>query len=168
MEAKEVKETIEGECVKKEYEKKIEDYRIRIELEDDIIIFTLLMGLCFNKYKKEYKYDELIKELELSQYKDIIELFEYLTENAEYEVLEKEQIIKINGKKIRLNEKELTKEELIKVIMEEMKDLKNKNKELIKENEDKDKRIKILEDNYSSLKDFDINEENKCKNEIMK
>ena len=74
--------------MKKEYEKKIDDYRIKIEFKDDRIIFTWLIGLCFNKYNKEYKYDELIKEWELSQYKKV---FEYLTEKAEYEVLEEEQ-----------------------------------------------------------------------------
>ena len=66
----------------------------------------------------------------------------------------KNKNIKINGKIIRLYEKEL-----IKLIMEDMKELKNKNKELIKQNEDKDKRIKIFEDNDNSLKDFDINKE---------
>ena len=61
--------TPEYEEIKKEYEIKINDNKIRIEINNDEIIFILIIGLSYYKYIKKYKYEEIIKELEIIKYK---------------------------------------------------------------------------------------------------
>ena len=49
-------ETIEPEYldIKKEYEIKIDDNKIRIEMKNNEIIFSLILNLSFNKYVKRF------------------------------------------------------------------------------------------------------------------
>ena len=171
-------ETIEPEyeAIKKEYEKKINDDKLRIEINNDKIKFILLIGISYNKYIKEYKYEEIIKELVLD-YKNIKEVYEYLI-NSEYEIKKEEKKIIINkNKEIKLEEKKLKNEEIIKIIINEIKEMKEKNNkenerinELIKKNEEKEKKIKILENKCDELKEiayeFDDNIKDKYKDEI--
>ena len=70
--------TPEYEDIKKEYEIIINNNKLRIELNNDEIIFILIIGLSYYKYIKIYKYEEIIKELEILNYKDIKEIYEYL------------------------------------------------------------------------------------------
>ena len=84
--------------IKKEYEKKINDDKLRIEINDNIIKF-ILIGISHYKYIKEYKYEEIKKELILD-YKDIKEVYEYLIK-SEYEIKREEKKIIINKNKIR-------------------------------------------------------------------
>ena len=92
-------ETIEPEYeeIKKEYEIKINDDKLRIEINDNEIIFILIIGISHYKYIKEYKYEEIIKEL-LLDYKDIKEVYEYLIK-SEYEIKKEEKKIIINKNK---------------------------------------------------------------------
>ena len=55
-------ETIEPEYldIKKEYEIKIEDNKIKIEMNNNEIIFSLYIDLSYYKYIKIFKYDEFI------------------------------------------------------------------------------------------------------------
>ena len=57
-------ETIE---IKREHEIRIDDNKIRIEMNNNEIIFTLIIDLSFNKYIKRYKYDSFKKEFEFEE-----------------------------------------------------------------------------------------------------
>ena len=59
------------EGIKKEYEIKIDDNKLRIRINNDEIIFILILGLAYYKYIKEYKYNEIIRELDIIEKKDI-------------------------------------------------------------------------------------------------
>ena len=64
-------ETIEPEYVenKKEYEIKLDDNKIRIEMNSNEIIFSLIINLSFNKYVKRFKHDEFKKKFDISEKK---------------------------------------------------------------------------------------------------
>ena len=139
--------TPEYEDIKNEYEIKINNNKLRIELNNDEIIFKLIIGLSYYKYIKKYKYEEIIKELEIIKYKNIKEIYKYLIK-SEYEIKKEEKKIIINKKKeIKLEEKILKNEEIIRILINEI-------KELIKTNEEKEKKINILENEYNNLKDI--------------
>ena len=70
--------------MKEEYEMKINDDKLKIEINNNEIAFMLIIGISNYKYIKEYKYEEIKKELKLD-YKDIKEIFEYL-KKSEYEI----------------------------------------------------------------------------------
>ena len=55
--------------INKEYEIKIDDNKIRIEMNNNEIIFSLIINLSFNKYIKRFKYDEFRKKFEISKEK---------------------------------------------------------------------------------------------------
>ena len=59
------------EGIKKEHEIKIDDNKLRIIINNDEIIFILILGLLYYKYIKEYKYNEIIRELDIIEKKDI-------------------------------------------------------------------------------------------------
>ena len=90
-------ETIEPECeeIDKEYEIKIKDNKLRIEINDDEIIFILKIGVSYLKYIKRYKYEEIKKELDIKN-KDIKEIYKYLIK-SEYRIEEKKIIINENN-----------------------------------------------------------------------
>ena len=143
----EEQETIEPEYeeIKKEYEMKINEDKLRIEINNNEIKFILMIGISNYKYEKKYKYEEIRKELILD-YKDIKEVYEYLIK-SEYEIKKDEKKIIINkNKEIELEEKKLKNEEIIKILIDEIKEMKdNSNKrinELIKMNEKKRKENK--------------------------
>ena len=71
-------ETIEPEYlnINKEYEIKIEDNKIRIDMNNNEIIFILYTDLSFNKYIKRFKYDEFIKIYGISKDKDINKIYD--------------------------------------------------------------------------------------------
>ena len=75
---------------KKEYEIKIDDNKIKIEMNNNEIIFSLIIDLSFNKYSKTFKYDEFRKNFKVSEEKDKKELYNDLI-NYEYEINEKEK-----------------------------------------------------------------------------
>ena len=85
----------EYEEIKNKYEIKINDNILRIEINNNKIIFILIIGISYYKYIKEYKYEEIIKELEILNYKDIKEVYEYLIK-SEYEIKKEEKAIVIN------------------------------------------------------------------------
>ena len=120
----EEQETIspEYEEIKKEYEIKINNNNnLRIEINNDKIIFTLIIGISYYKYIKKYKYDEIIKELDMLEHKNINEVYDFLIK-SEYKIINEEKIKKIiiNNKEINLNEKLLTNQELIKILIDEI------------------------------------------------
>ena len=122
-----------------EYEVKINDNILRIEINNEQIIYSLIVGLSYYKYIKEYSYEEIVNEFDIKECKDIFEVYNYL-KSKEYKIVNDDKIKKIivNGKEIKLKEKTLSNEELIKALMgeimkqnEKINKLENKNKELI-------------------------------------
>ena len=123
----------EYEDIKKEYEIKINNDKIRIEINNDEIIFILMIGLSYYKYIKKYKYEEIIKEFDLLDIKDIKEVYEYLI-RSKYEIIKEEKKIIINkNKEIKLEEKIIKSEEMIKILINEINEIKDKNNEKINE-----------------------------------
>ena len=154
----EKQETIEPEYEEIKEEKRIEDYKLRIELNGGRILFTIIKEFSHYNYKKEYDYEEIIKELDIKKYQDIKKVYKYLIK-SEYKIINEGKKIKINDKEIQLIEKKLTNEELIEMLMDEIKDIKEKNNNqserinsLIKSNEEKNKKITKLENYYNGLK----------------
>ena len=129
-------ETIEPEYldIKKEYEIKIEDNKIKIEMNNNEIIFSLYIDLSYYKYIKIFKYDEFINNYVISKEKDINKIYNEII-NYKYEINEKEKkIIFNNGKIIKFEENiKLTNEEMIKELIIEIKNLKKEKKELKKQ-----------------------------------
>ena len=78
------------ERINKEYEIKIDDNKLRIIINNYEIIFILILGLAYYKYIKEYKYNEIIRELEIKEKKDIKETYEYLIK-SEYKIIDEEK-----------------------------------------------------------------------------
>ena len=66
-----------------EYEIKINDNILRIEINNEQIIYSLIVGLSYYKYIKEYSYEEIVNELDIKECKDIFEVYNYL-KNKEY------------------------------------------------------------------------------------
>ena len=126
-------ETIEPEFVeiKKEHEMKVDDNKIRIEINNNEIIFTLIIDLSFNKYVKRFKYDEFTKKFYNFTKKDIKEIYSELIIN-EYEINEKEKkIIFSDWREIKLEEEiRLTNEEMIKELIFEIKNMKKEKQKL--------------------------------------
>ena len=124
-------ETIE---IKKEHEIRIEDNKIRIEMNNNEIIFTLIMDLSFNKYIKRYKLEEFKKEFDILKEFDIKDIYNDLI-YSEYEINEKEKkIYNLRFKKsIKLEETRLTNEEMIKELILEIKNMKKEKNELEKQ-----------------------------------
>ena len=102
------------------FEINIKNNKLRIERNNDKIIFILTKEISYYKYIKENNYDEIIKELNLLDYKDINDIYNYLIKN-EYKINDEEKKIIINDKEIKLNEKLLTNDEIIKMLMDEIK-----------------------------------------------
>ena len=171
MESKETKEPVNTD-INEEFEIKIDDNKLRIKINNDEIKFILIIGISHYKYIKKYNYNEIVEELELFEYKDIKEIYNYLIK-SEYIIMNEEKKIIINKKEIKLNEKQLKDKELINLLIgeiEELKDKSNKINELIRENKEKDKKIKRLENKYNELKELvyeiDDNIKDKYKDEI--
>ena len=80
------------EGIKREYENeiKIDDNKLRIIINNDEIIFILILGLSYYKYIKEYKYNEIIRELDIREKKDIKEIYEYLIK-SKYKIIDEEK-----------------------------------------------------------------------------
>ena len=127
-------EAIEPETIKikRENEIRIDDNKIRIEMNNNEIIFTLIIDLSFNKYIKRYKHDAFKNEFKIKKEIDILNIYNDLI-NYEYEINEKEKKIIFNGKEIKLEEKiRLTNEEMIKELILEIKNMKKEKNELEK------------------------------------
>ena len=129
-------ETIEPEYleIKKEHEIRIDDNKIRIEMNNNEIIFTLIIDLSFNKYIKRYKHESFKEEFEIPKEESMINVYNDLI-NYEYEINEKEKKLIINNKKeIKLEEEiRLTNEEMIKELIFEIKKMKKEKYELEKQ-----------------------------------
>ena len=76
--------------IKKEHEIRIDDNKIRIEMNNNEIIFSLIIDLSFNKYIKRYKHESFKKEFEIPKEKSMINVYNDLI-NYEYEINEKEK-----------------------------------------------------------------------------
>ena len=128
--------TIEPEYlkIKKEHEIRIDDNKIRIEMNNNEIIFTLIIDLSFNKYIKRYKHESFKEEFEISKEKSMENIYDDLI-NYEYEINEKEKKLIINDEKeIKLEEEiRLTNEEMIKELILEIKNMKKEKNELEKQ-----------------------------------
>ena len=162
------------------FEIKINNNKLRIEINNDKIMFILITGISYYKYIKEYNYDDITKELNLLEFKDINNIYNYIIK-SKYAINDEEKKIIINNKEIKLIEKILTNDEIIKILMDEIKNQNDKLNELIKSNEDKDDKINKLEykynevidrinemDKYKNKEEHEIIEENKDKNIISK
>ena len=94
----EVPETLEIEKIEEEHEIKINDDKIRIEMNNDEIIFCVYIDLSFNKYIKRFAHDVFRKKYEISEEKNIKELYNDII-NYEYEINEKEKKLIFGYKK---------------------------------------------------------------------
>ena len=85
-------ETIEPEYleIKEGHEIRIDDNKIRIEMNNNEIIFTLIMDLSFNKYIKRYKHESFKEEFEMPKEETMKNIYNDLI-NYEYEINEKEK-----------------------------------------------------------------------------
>ena len=159
-------ETIEPEnkVIKEEHEIKIGDNKIRIEMNNNEIIFILIIDLSFNKYIKRFKYDEFRKKFKISEEKDIKEIYNNI-KNYEYEINENEKkIIFDDNKEIKLEEEmKLTNEEMIKELIYEIKEMKKEKKELEKQVYELDNIVN--KDKYKNEINLihNTNEEEECK-----
>ena len=150
-------ETIEPEYeeLNKEFEIKMNDDKLKIKLNEDGIIFSLIIGLSCYKYIRKFNYKEIIKEFGNLECKNIKEVYEYFIERR-YKIINDEKKIIIDDKKeIKLNEIIITDHELIKILVDEIRELKeksNKQNEIINEltrvNADKENKIIKLENQY--------------------
>ena len=156
-------ETIEPETkeIKKEHEIRIDDNKIRIEMNNNEIIFILIIDLSFNKYIKRYKYDAFKKDFEISKEKDILNVYNDLI-NYEYEIDEKEKKIIINDEKeIKLEEEiRLTNEEMIKELIIEIKNMKKEKNELEKQVYELDNIVNNYKNEINLI--YNIEEEREC------
>ena len=152
---------------KKECELEINNkrYKLSIEVKMDEIIFKIriISEISFYNYIRKYKYNDIIKELNLpkDKYDNLSKILNYF---KEYEI--KEDGI---NKKLIINNKDMIilyknkNEEIIEILIEEMNMIKGMNNEqskkiknLEKMNEEKDNKIKEIENKYKELKK-DIN-----------
>ena len=133
------------------FEIKINNNKLRIEINNNKISF-ILTDISYYKYIKEYNYDEIAQELNLLQYKDINSIYNYLIK-CEFKINNDEKKVIINDKEVKLNEVLLTNDEIIKILMDEIKNQNNKMNELIKDNKDKDDKINNLEYKYNEIID---------------
>ena len=141
------------EITKIEFEIKINDSKLKIEINEDEIIFALIIELSCYKYIKIYKYKEIMEEFGILEFKNIKEVYEYFIK-GEYKIINEEKKIIINNKQeIKLNETIIVDHELIKILVGEIKELKENNKKqnekIITDNE----LIKTLVDEIKELKD---------------
>jgi len=134
----EEQETIEPEYLefKKEHEINIEHNKIKIEMNNNEIIFSLFIDLSFNKYIKRFKIKEFRNKYEISEEKNLEEIFNDFI-NIEYKINEKEKklIFIFNyEKEIKFEEEiKLTNEEMIKELILEIKNMRNEKNELEKQ-----------------------------------
>ena len=82
--------TPEYEEIKEEQEIKIDDNKIKIEMNNNEIIYSLIIDLSFNKYIKRFKHDEIRKLLNMPEEIDLKLMFNILI-NIPYEINEKEK-----------------------------------------------------------------------------
>ena len=121
-------ETIEPEFLefKKVHEIKLDHNKIRIELNNSEIIFSLFIDLSFNKHIKRFKINEFRTKYEISEEKNLEEIFnDYI--NIEYKINETEKkLIFGYEKEIKFEEEiKLTNEEMIKELILEIKNMRN-------------------------------------------
>ena len=116
------------------YEIRIDDNKIIIEMNNNEIIFSLILDLSFNKYIKRFKHNIFIKEFEISEEEDLKDIYNEII-NSEYKINEKEKQLIINDEKeIKIEEViKLTNEEMIKELIIEIKNLKKEKNELEKQ-----------------------------------
>lgn len=143
----------------KEYSKqtkdiKIDDNTITLELDYNMIIFKLMIGISYVQYIKEYHYDEIKKELNIPECNNLEEVYDYLTK-AEYEINEEEHIILVNKKEIKLRGKTLYDREVITMLIDVINDMRVKHK---KEKEEKDKIKREIEEYEDSDEEYDDSE----------
>ena len=65
---------LEREEIKREYEIKVDDNKLRIEMNDSDIIFSLIIDLSFNKYIQIFKHDEFREKFKISEHRNIKEV----------------------------------------------------------------------------------------------
>ena len=155
------------------YEKRIDDNKLKIEIQNYNIKFTLIKALSLYKYIKDYRYKEFINQLNINKCKNIKEVYEYLI-TSEYTIMDEEKKIKINNKEIKLTEKKLKNEELIEMLIDEIKEIKEKNNiqnerinKLIQANKEKEQIIENdIKDIKNKINELDKNKKDKYKKEI--
>ena len=128
-------ETIEPETVeiKREDEIRINNNKIRIEMNNNEIIYTLVIDLSFNKYIKRFKHSEFKKKFEIPEEMDLKEIYDDII-SFEYGINEKDKKIICDEKEIKLEEEiRLTNEEKIKELIIEIKNIKKEKNELEKQ-----------------------------------
>jgi hypothetical protein len=170
--------TIEKE-IDGEHTINIGENKLKIKIDNnEEILFNLNIGLSYYKYIKRLKYSEIIKELNIYEYNNIEDVFNYL-KNSEYLMVNKEGTkgIIIDKREIIFEEKCLTEKELIVMLINEVKEIKDNYKKqnekinkLMIYNNKRVNQTNILEKQYKELKEYanklDENKKEKYKNII--
>jgi len=155
--------TPEYEEIKEEQEIKIDDNKIKIEMNNNEIIYSLIIDLSFNKYIKRFKHDEIRKLLDVPKEIDLKLMFNILI-NIPYEINEKEKKLSFGKRnEIKLEEEvRLTNEEMIKELINEIKNMKKEKKELEKQVYELDNIVN--KDKYKNEINliYNTNEEKEC------
>ena len=121
--------------LKKGHEIKIDDNRLKIEMNNEEIVFTLFIGSSFQKYIRIFKHDEFRKEFDILDEIDLDYVYNQL-KDYEYEINEKEKkaTIIIWKKDIKFEEEiKLSNEEMIQELINEIKTMKKEKIELEKQ-----------------------------------
>ena len=125
MEEQDKKETEHTEN-KQVFEIRIKDNKIKIEKNSNEIILKIKGIISNNKFIRKYKYDEIKKVLNLLEYNDIENIYNYLLK-CNFEIIEKETKTKIKiilNEEIENNEEEkLTSEQMIKTLIDKIKEI---------------------------------------------
>ena len=98
-----------------------------MELDNDKIIFSLIIGLSNFKFEKTYDFIRITKKFKLSLSTTIKDVYQYLTK-GKYEIVRNEYAIKVNDKEVRLIKKKMSNAEVIDILIGKFKDIKSKNK----------------------------------------
>ena len=146
-------ETIEPEYIekKKEIVKTINDNKIKIVLNEDEIRFIIMIGISYYKYVRYYKYEDIQKELNIKEniYEYLVKSEYKIIEEDKKLIINKKEI-KLDEKEITDNEMiKILIEEIKKIKKENKKEFEKLN-EL---NKEKDNKIKILENECKELKE---------------
>ena len=121
--------------LKKGHEIKIDDNRLKIEMNNEEIVFTLFIGSSFQKYIRIFKHDEFRKEFDILDEIDLDYVYNQL-KDYEYEINEKEKKVTIIiwKKDIKFEEEiKLSNEEMIQELINEINTMKKEKIELAKQ-----------------------------------
>ena len=97
----------------------IDNDKIKIEIVNDEIKFTLTNGVSYHGYVKAYKYEEITGAIGLSDCKDLKEVFNKLID-SEFKIKKETNQIIVNNKEITLEKVDFTDKDVIQLLTDEV------------------------------------------------